>query len=187
MLQVPLREVCLLQSRPSVCELWMLLTLSMSPLSSPRRWESELIRHGVWRPPRRFSQVSLYRTSATLRDGLCPWSLSDFMALTLPSSRPRCAPQRYTLGRHFKVWQRGHLVPNAFSDAAWVPEEEISLGYVCNLSSSRKLDTASLSHTSGIPASTCLIPSNWCRFHCSYFIPAGHYVTPSMTSRLSFG
>ncbi len=138
----------------------------MSPLSSPRRWESELIRHGVWRPPRRFSQVSLYRTSATLRDGLRPLLFVRFYGLdmgslqALPSSRPRCAPQGYTLGRQFKVWQRGHLVPNAFSDAARVPEEETSLGYVCKLSSSRKRDAASLSHTSGIPASTCLIPRN---------------------------
>ncbi len=72
---------CLLLSRPSVGGLWMLSTLPMSPLSSPRQWESELIRYEVWRPPRPFSQVSQYRTSAMLRAGLRPWPLSDFMAL----------------------------------------------------------------------------------------------------------
>ncbi len=127
---VPLREVFLLPYRPSVGGLWMPLTLSMSPLISPRRWESRLTLQGVWWPLRPFSQVSQYRTSATLRDGLRPWPLSGFMALTcgplqaLPSSRPSCAPQGYTLGRELKVWQHGYLVPLAFLDAARVPEEE---------------------------------------------------------------
>ncbi len=82
------------------------------------------------RPLRPFSQVSRYRTSATLRDGLRPWLLSGFMSWTcgplqaLPSSRPRYAPQGYTLGRDLKVWRRGRLVPLAFWDAARVPEEE---------------------------------------------------------------
>ncbi len=51
---------------------WMPLALPTSPLTSPRRWESRLIPLGVWRPPRPSSQVSKYRTSATLRDGLRP-------------------------------------------------------------------------------------------------------------------
>ncbi len=42
----------------------------------------------------------------------------------LPSSRPRCAPHGYTLGRDLEVWRRWNLVPQAFSDAARVPEEE---------------------------------------------------------------
>ncbi len=34
--------------------------------------DGPFIRHWVWRPPRPFSQVSQCRTSAMLRDGLCP-------------------------------------------------------------------------------------------------------------------
>ncbi len=118
---VSLSEVFLLPSRPSVGGSLMPSTWHTSPLTSPRRWESGLIPPGVWRPPRPSSQVSQFRTSATLRDGLRHWPLSGSMAWTceplqaLPSSRPRCAPLGYTLGRDWEVWQRGYLVPQSVS------------------------------------------------------------------------
>ncbi len=51
---VPLREVLLLPNRPSVVGLWMTLTLPMSPLISPRRWESRLTLLEVWWPSKAF-------------------------------------------------------------------------------------------------------------------------------------
>ncbi len=147
--------------------------LRMSPLDSPRRWESRLIPLGVWRPPRPFLQVSQFRTSAMLRDGLRPWLLSGSMAWTceppqvLPSSRLRCAPLGYTRGRDWYVWCRGYLVP---------------------LASSTQLEfLSSRGHTSGIPTSACFFPEADAGFTARAFIPAGHYVTSPVTFRPSMG
>ncbi len=50
---------------------WIVDAINISFESSqlPSPMESELIQLGVWQPPRPFSQVSQYRTSATLRVG----------------------------------------------------------------------------------------------------------------------
>ncbi len=51
---------------------WMPFALPTSALISPRLWGSRLTRPEVWRPQRPFWQMSLCRTSATLRDGPHP-------------------------------------------------------------------------------------------------------------------
>ncbi len=172
---VPPREVCRLLSRPSADGLWMPLTFLLSPLSSPRWWESELIQLRVWRPPRPFSQVSQYRTSATLRVGPRPWPSSGFMASicgplqALPFSRPRRAPEGYTQGRDLEVWQRGHLVPQSvFQKQLEFLRGTSQVTYVTLVP--RRNETLRLGATppATLPA-FCFIPWSWCRLHRTCF------------------
>ncbi len=173
---VPPREFCRLQSRPSADGLWMPLPFILSPLSSPRWWESELIQLGVWRPPRPFLQVSQYRTSAMLLVSPRPWPSSGFVASicgplqALPFSRPRCAPEGYTQGRDSEVWQHGHLVPQSIlTDAARFPEEEsLMVTYVTLVPWRNEMLRLSATPSASL-AAFCFIPWSWCRLHRTCF------------------
>ncbi len=166
--------------------------LRMSPLNSPRRWESGLIPLGVWRPPRPFSQVSQFRTSAMLRDGLRPWLLSGSMAWTCEPPRLfhplalvvlRLDTHGAGIGKSGAV---GISFPSVFSTQLEFLKRNV-LGYVCNPSSSKERDAASRGHTSGIPASACFILEADAGFTARAFIPAGHYVTSPVTFRPPVG
>ncbi len=61
------------------------------------------------------------------------------------------------------------------------------LGYVCNPSSSRERDAASRGHTSGIPASGCLIPEADAGSTARAFMLPGRLRHPPVMSRPSFG
>ncbi len=91
-------------------------------------------------------------------------------------SHPSCAPS--TLGRNLEVWRHGHLVPIVLwrSSSSW---RGTSLGYVCNPSSLRERDAASLGHTSGIPASSCFIFWSWRRFHRTCFYASWPITSPA--------
>ncbi len=106
----------------------------------------------------------------------------------LPFSRPHRAPEGYTQGRVLEVWQRGHLAPQSIlPDIAQVPEEEpLCLRMQPWFLEGMKL-CVSVPHflhpcqrfASFLEADAGCIARD--------FIPAGHYITPPVTSRPSFG